>query len=860
METIRRAEQCVRADMIAWVSYPAYGSRICLVYPRYLFDSDGWKTIDANAFPNDGSILGSIRGGVQQSEIQNEYGSIVVARANVDQFNENYSYDPERENSSFYSLAFNPTFARGSSDLALEVFSEHSMSANLVQIIGIKDNVSLMRPFDTPVTIDDATADLVCRFILIRNASGKCFGPFEYAKKGDRVISLVAPSVNDYRVARLGLLGEDSILAIRDDYGSKRCEFVEKLIVDEMFSAVEEEEMLDWMPQAELVDIITRAINASDEFSSLSKSQLRSIKAAIRSFSDSTGQLRLDEARKQRIVDWLSQIENWTDLPSQVVGEVIDSVADERLLELVLDEQHYPLFKDKLIESAGIQASIAEERKRLESSLSDIKRQCEEAKEERASAEEEAREAKAKAAEAQVQLEKVRDEALDQKREELNELEASIKERNSELKSLEEEYERIIVNKNKIERDVEEIISGINDEVTASKKILESEILRKVVAAVSGVDLREEDQEPATEYAGLHADENDLTDDDIIDFVYDSINQRAGRQTTRNDTINLLICLMQGYITTFAGLPGTGKTSLCNILAGALGLANDGAGRRFTEINVENGWTSYKDYVGYYNPLAKTYEKANMSVYDAMRLLSKEPSEATGIPPYVFLLDEANLSPIEHYWSPFLRACDTFQEDGATFSLGGTEKWKLPNRVRFLATVNFDHTTEALSHRFLDRSWVITLDPDYIDSDFEQVNIAKEFAAEQAFSSDRLIKAFGSWETDIPDQDNMQLLDELVRVCRSNSFAISPRSQLMMKRFIATASRLMSLQSKDSQYAPLDYAFSQKVLPQITGPAETVGDLIDDLSDKCSQLKTTKRQLDRMKEFGKDSGFYQYFI
>ena len=103
------------------------------------------------------------------------------------------------------------------------------------------------------------------------------------------------------------------------------------------------------MPQAELVDIITRAINASDEFSSLSKSQLRSIKAAIRSFSDSTGQLRLDEARKQRIVDWLSQIENWTDLPSQVVGEVIDSVADEKLLELVLDEQHYPLFKDKLI-------------------------------------------------------------------------------------------------------------------------------------------------------------------------------------------------------------------------------------------------------------------------------------------------------------------------------------------------------------------------------------------------------------------------------------------------------------------------------------------------------------------------------
>lgn len=70
----------------------------------------------------------------------------------------------------------------------------------------------------------------------------------------------------------------------------------------------------------------------------------------------------------------------------------------------------------------------------------------------------------------------------------------------------------------------------------------------------------------------------------------------------------------------------------------------------------------------------------------------------------------------------------------------------------------------------------------------------------------------------------------------------------------------MSLQSKDSQYAPLDYAFSQKILPQIVGPAEIVGALVDDLADKCSQLKITKRQLDKMKAFGEDSGFYQYFI
>lgn len=860
MDTIEKANQCAKGEMIAWVSYPVDG-RFCFVYPRYLFDSGKWKAISTNAFPNTGSFYAAITGNHDSSEIQSTYGSIVIAKVNANKFSENNRYDSQSNNSTLYSLALNPTFQKGYSELEFELFSEHSMSVELVQVVDIKENVSFIRPFNRSITIDGVTDNLICRLILARDVSGTCFGPFEYAKKDRTTISLVAPSSNDYRIACFGSLRSDNILSICDELNTRRCEFVEKHVVDDMYAKIEQKnETLDWMPQSELINVIMRAINASKEFNSLGKSQLRGIKAAIRDFNDNGGNLKLDEARRQRIIDWLSQINSWVELPPQVIGEVINSISSEKILELMQDSRYFPQFKDKIIESTGIQDLIAEERKRLEASLSDIKQQCDAAKGEQFKAECEAEEARADAAQALEQLEKVREEALEQKREELNGLEINIEKRSADLSRLEEEYERAIVSKNKIEKDVEEIISGINDEVTASTKILESEILRKVVAAVSGVDLREVDQEPVTNYTALHTNEDSMKDEEIVEFIYDSINRRTGRQITKNDTINLMICLTQGYITTFAGKPGTGKTSLCNILAGVLGLTNTDAGKRFTEINVENGWTSYKDYVGYYNPLAKTYEKANTSVYDAMHMLSKESRESTNIPPYVFLLDEANLSPIEHYWSPFLRACDIFQEDGVAFSLGGTEKWHLPNRVRFLATVNFDHTTETLSHRFLDRSWVITLDPDFIDSDLERVNIAEEFASEYAFSSNRLFQAFGYGKADVPNQDNVQLFDELIRACRSYSFSISPRSQLMMKRYIATASRLMSLQSKDSQYAPLDYAFSQKVLPQITGPTEMVGELIEDLSDKCSQLKTTKKQLDRMKEFGKDSGFYQYFI
>lgn len=859
VETIRRADQCVHSEMIAWVSYP-YNGRICFVYPQYLLDSEEWKAIDTDVFPNNGSFLGAIKGGAQPSDIQEQYGSIVIARINADKFEENYNYDSEKNNSAYYSVAINPAFSKGNSELEFDVFSDHAFSVDLLQIVNLADNASLMKPLNKPVFINEDTAHLVCRLILVKNSSGRLFGPFEYAKKGERAIELSATSANDYRVARFDAINNELLFRVMDEYNSEQCVFVEKRIIDDIFSNLPLDEKLDWMPQKELLDTITRAINTSDEFSSLTKSQLRSIKTAIWNYNDSASQPLLDEQRRQRIVNWLSEIDSWTELPEQIMRGITESIDEDKLLDLVLNEQYYPLFKDKIMNSAGVQDRVADERKRLEASLSDIKHQCEEAMRIKNDAEHDAEQAKLQAQEAHKQLEKVRDEALEQKREELDAIESSISKRSAELSRLDEEYERAIVNKNKIEHDVENIISGINDEVTTSTKILESEILRKVVAAVSGVNLRENDKESIIEYRALRSDEDSMTDDEIVDAIFEAINHRAGRQISRNDTINLLICLTQGYITTFAGLPGTGKTSLCNILAGSLGLTNDDAGRRFTEINVENGWTSYKDYVGYYNPLAKTYEKSNTAVYDAMHLLSKEQGHASGLPPYVFLLDEANLSPIEHYWSPFLRACDTFQEDGTPLSLGGTEIWRLPNHVRFLATVNFDHTTEALSHRFLDRSWVITLDPDYTDADFTQVNIVKEFATESAFSINRLNKAFSMLANDTLNQDNALFLEDLIRTCRSHSFTISPRSQLMMKRFIATASRLMSLKSKDSQYAPLDYAFSQKVLPQIVGPAENVGALVDDLTDKCSQLKTTMKQLDKMRAFGKDSGFYQYFI
>ncbi len=865
MELIKTADQCVDGEMIALVSYPRNdNSHTCLIYPKFLSRNGIWEQIDPIAFPNNGSFAGAITGGVQISDVKDSIGNLVVAKVNRDAFDEDYFYSLDDSSRAKYRLAFNPSFQRGDSELELFRFSDHTLSYELIQVIELNNNPTFRTPFTEAVIVGDDVSDLVCQFILVRNKSGNYFGPFEYVKKEENRIELVAPSVNDYRIARFDAFDNDLILHIDVDtyYKRGKYDFLPRHDVNNLFNAISDNEKLDLLPQKEFLNIVTRAVNTSDSFNVLNKSQLRSIKTAIRDYSDTASRIRLDSSRKERIIKWLSSIDNWITMPDEIMANVAKSIDVSSFLDLISQDQYFPLFKDQIIENSGVRDRVEEEKQKLETNLLETRRQLDQLKTEIKSAKKEKEEIDRKIAESNKDLEKVRDEALEQKRHESDRLDNEIEEKEKEIERLNEEYERLIVNKNRIDDDVKRIISGINDEVATSTKILESEILKKVISAVSGFDLRNEDNEPVIEYPCLRSKDTLMSDGDTVDILFEGVTQRAGRQFSKNDVINLMICLTQGYITTLAGLPGTGKTSLCNALAGVLGLTNNEAGKRFTEINVENGWTSYKDYVGYYNPLADTYEKANENVYNAMHRLSNEYSEnidISKIPPYIFLLDEANLSPIEHYWSPFLRACDSFQEY-TELSLGGSQIWHLPKYVRFLATVNFDHTTEALSNRFLDRSWVITLSPDYFDLEFEQIDFAREFANEDAFSFEELLRVFDYNKDDVPDQDNIQLLDDLARICKQHAYPISPRSLIMMKKYIASASRLMSLKTRDSKYAPIDYAFSQKVLPQLTGPAELIESLVDDLIKRCSELKNTKSQLDRMKAFGKDSGFYQYFI
>ena len=559
-----------------------------------------------------------------------------------------------------------------------------------------------------------------------------------------------------------------------------------------------------------------------------------------------------DDARKGRLVEAVSEMESAALDASGLLNSVLNVISDERLQELLVSEEAYPYIKDRLLRSSGIKERINEETQALKA---------------RSTAEEEKlKELQGKISEARQEEQRARKDAdalvrerLAAESEKLDKMRQDYEQLCEDTDRKRSEYRQAVVDNDRLKREVDDILSTLNDEATSTGKILESEILRKVVNTVKELDLKKEEAVSPSITWETRCDEDQLSNEEVVDELEKRIVSLAGRNLNRNEVINLAICLMQGFVTTFAGKPGTGKTSLSNILAGALGLrGNVNPAPRFTEIDVENGWTSYKDYIGYHNPITNTYEAANPRVFDAMRQLSRESdSEAL---PYIFLLDEANLSPIEHYWSPFLRTCDTFTKKGAEVPLGRDENWVLPTSVRFLATVNFDHTTEELSPRFLDRSWVITLESQELAEDSCDINVDTLFANVCPYSYERLMKAFYSKSTRIDDEQVDGLFKMLVNICAKQALPISQRSQLMVRRYVAAASPLMKAQLTDNQFTPLDFAFSQKVLPLISGSREAIEPLVDALLKECRSLTLTTKHLERMREYGESNGYYQYFI
>lgn len=378
----------------------------------------------------------------------------------------------------------------------------------------------------------------------------------------------------------------------------------------------------------------------------------------------------------------------------------------------------------------------------------------------------------------------------------------------------------------------------------------------------SGRDLSEYDKLEEKEFPDFSLSDTYI---DYLDFRKDliSILNRNGRNFETHFIDNLLISIHQNTLTVFAGLPGTGKTSLARLLTKILSSKD-----RVSEVSVSRGWSSQKDLIGFQNPLTNNFHSAPTGIYELLVQLDYEykNNKYLDSPLAYIILDEANLSPIEHYWSAFYNLTDSTarQNSPLSISLGNNLSLEFPNNLRFIATINYDQTTESLSPRVIDRANIIEIPSSSFNIDLVSVEEIEQLN----LSYQRCIEFFNLFDFQ-EEKQNVELSGELniifndiKKLFRILRIPISPRVEISIKRYCSVAKNYM----KKEVSRPLDYCVAQKLLPMINlqgdGAKKNLEDLLN-LFEK-NDMKKSSSTLRRIIEAGNEDnifeGNYNYFL
>ena len=382
----------------------------------------------------------------------------------------------------------------------------------------------------------------------------------------------------------------------------------------------------------------------------------------------------------------------------------------------------------------------------------------------------------------------------------------------NQIKDAEKEREYAIRSKLTAEDELSELQRAVNEKDAELRKKLTS--LKPYVDTINGTFINEsaETLTPIAVQVYEHKSTKDLVgrQREVITSVRYAL---AARQRFMEDwqVANILISTQQSFITFFAGLPGVGKTSLARLLT-----ETQGVSVRMNEVAVARGWTSQKDLIGFYNPLSGRFQPSGTGMYELLKALDCEKKGAQTAMSYV-LLDEANLSPIEHYWSSFMGMADG--EGNRQLTLG-RDRVQIPSYLRFLATINYDGTTEPLSPRMADRASIILIEPTQdTNSTLEDLGVAP---CSLPVSAQTMHELFGNEEI-VPEllPEEASVFSRVRHILSEPNpqqgmpLSISKRKELAIRQYCSKARGIM--RAEDDYLLALDVAIMQHVLPQIRG-------------------------------------------
>lgn len=337
----------------------------------------------------------------------------------------------------------------------------------------------------------------------------------------------------------------------------------------------------------------------------------------------------------------------------------------------------------------------------------------------------------------------------------------------------------------------------------------------------------------------------------LIKALTKKLNINDRKKFEEFEVANFLICVQQNLLTILQGAPGSGKTSTAISMAKALGLCseNESSSDHFLNIAVARGWVSSRDILGYYNSLKGCYQPAKTGLYQFLKAGEDERSSNAL---RLVLLDEANLSPIEHYWSDFIGMCDpegVYRSIDTGASTG--QRSLTPNKnknLRFLATINSDETTEPLSPRLLDRAPVINMDVPHAGF-FEGV---EELELDGAIGIDLIRQCFEVNESTVKEINEFPSLNGFIELASKNDKALGDAINLSMRKRIAISNYLNAANEIMADHIAQDYAISQFLLPLLKGDKKGFDERLNKLKSIAidSRFDRTKKIIEGIIERG----------
>ncbi|BAP55196.1 ATPase AAA [Thioploca ingrica] len=213
------------------------------------------------------------------------------------------------------------------------------------------------------------------------------------------------------------------------------------------------------------------------------------------------------------------------------------------------------------------------------------------------------------------------------------------------------------------------------------------------------------------------------------------------------------------------GSPGVGKSSL------AIDLIDDY--ERKLIVSVGSTWRGREDLLGYVNPISNEFEPTDFTKFLCKAETAWRKNDKRT---YVVIFEEFNLSQPEYWFADILVRSQypEEQEKLRMIELGGksirgvsnnTSKVLISPALRFIATINNDHTTLSLSPRVLDRTSIVelsleprtTLDRAKLDLEEKQIMSIEELDALLKYKNAMFsLRAAESLKRCL---DNMQTLD-----------------------------------------------------------------------------------------------------